>query len=93
MSESEKELLGSKSIDEISVDELSIKTAQASGKKSDKVGFFASLKAEFKKIIWPNRRSLGRQTLVVVICTIILGLIIFGIDIALTDVFDKIFVN
>lgn len=95
MSDSEKEILNSNSIEEITVDELNLKTAKASKgrKKSEKVGFFSSLKAEFKKIIWPSSQSLGKQTLAVVVCTVVLGLIIFGLDIVISSGFNSIFVK
>lgn len=51
--------------------------------------WFKGLKAEFKKIVWPDKESLGKQTVAVVIITAILSLIIalldalvkFGIDV------------
>mgnify|MGYP000000693885 FL=1 len=95
MGDSEKEILNNTSIDDVTVEELTMKTAKTSKgrKKSEKVGFFASMKAEFKKIIWTNRQSLGRQTLAVLVCTVVLGLIIFGLDFVISTGFDKIFVK
>ena len=51
--------------------------------------WFNGLKAEFKKIIWPDKKSLGKQTVAVVIITAVLSVIIalldlvikFGIDV------------
>ena len=51
--------------------------------------WFKGLKAEFKKIIWPDKKSLGKQTVAVVIITAVLSVIIalldlvikFGIDV------------
>lgn len=51
--------------------------------------WFKGLKAEFKKIIWPDKESLAKQTVAVVIITTVLALIIalldlvvkFGIDV------------
>ena len=37
-------------------------------------------KAEFKKIIWPTKESLARQTTAVVIVSVVLGLIITLLD-------------
>ena len=42
--------------------------------------FFKSLKAEFKKIIWPDRRSVAKQTVLIIIVTIILGVIVKLLD-------------
>ena len=45
-----------------------------------KESWFAGLKAEFKKIIWPTKESLARQTTAVVIVSVVLGLIITLLD-------------
>lgn len=95
MGDSEKEVLDKNNIENITVDELNIKTAKAvKGRgKSDKVGFWASMKTEFGKIIWPSRQSLGKQTVAVIVSTVVLGAIIFGIDVGITALFDAIFVG
>lgn len=41
---------------------------------------FTGLKAEFNKIIWPDKESLARQTTAVVITSVVLGLIIALLD-------------
>lgn len=46
-------------------------------------GFFKGLKSEFKKIIWPDKQSLGRQTAAVIIISIILCLVIRLLDIVM----------
>jgi len=55
--------------------------------KSDKPGlferikkFFKSLKAEFKKIVWPNRSQLIKQTIAVLLISLLLGAFIWLID-------------
>ena len=45
-----------------------------------KESWFAGLKDEFKKIIWPTKESLARQTTAVVIVSVVLGLIITLLD-------------
>lgn len=45
-----------------------------------KVSWFEGLKAEFKKIVWPDKKSVGKQTLVVVVICVILGIIIAVLD-------------
>ena len=42
--------------------------------------WFEGLKAEFKKIIWPDRKSLVKQTGAVVAVSIVLGMIIAILD-------------
>ncbi len=44
--------------------------------------WFGGLKSEFSKIIWPNREDVTRQTIAVVITSIIVGLIIALVDVA-----------
>ena len=58
-----------------------------SEKKSGKPGliekikkFFKSLKAEFKKIVWPNRSQLVKQTIAVLLISLLLGAFIWLID-------------
>lgn len=43
-------------------------------------GFFKGLKSEFKKIIWPNKESLGRQTAAVLVISVILCVVIRLLD-------------
>jgi preprotein translocase subunit SecE len=60
--------------------------------KNHKTNWFKGLKAEFKKIIWPDQKSLTKQTIAVVSTSVALALIIklldmimtFGIDILVT---------
>jgi preprotein translocase subunit SecE len=49
--------------------------------KAPKTSWFSGLKAEFKKIIWPDKTSLTRQTVAVVVVSVVLGLIIAVLDI------------
>ena len=49
--------------------------------KAPKTSWFTGLKAEFKKIIWPDKKSLTRQTVAVVTVSVILGLIISVLDV------------
>lgn len=45
-----------------------------------KVGFFKRVKTEFKKIVWPSREDVTKETFVVVVATIVIGLLIAVID-------------
>ena len=42
--------------------------------------WFKGLKAEFKKIIWPDKKSLGKQTLAVIVISAVLSVIIALLD-------------
>jgi preprotein translocase subunit SecE len=48
--------------------------------KPKKKSWFKGLKAEFKKIIWPDKKTLVKQTVAVITCSVILGAIIAVID-------------
>ncbi|TGY91920.1 preprotein translocase subunit SecE [Petralouisia muris] len=49
--------------------------------KASKTSWFIGLKAEFGKIIWPDKKSLSRQTAAVVAVSVVLGLIIAVLDV------------
>ena len=48
-----------------------------------KIIVFKNLKAEFKKIIWPDRKSLIRQTIAVLLTSVILGAVIALLDLVI----------
>ena len=48
--------------------------------KAPKTSWFTGLKAEFRKIIWPDQKSLVRQTVAVVVASVVVGLIIALLD-------------
>lgn len=41
---------------------------------------FSDLKAEFKKITWPTKDSLFKQSVLVTIAAIVIGFLIAGVD-------------
>ena len=51
------------------------------GEAKVKKSFFKGLKAEFKKIIWPDKASVGRQATAVLIISVLLGVLIKVLDI------------
>lgn len=48
--------------------------------KAPKKSFFKGLKAEFKKIVWPDQETVGKQTVVVLAVSVALGLVIAVLD-------------
>ena len=48
--------------------------------KQAKPSFWMGVKSEFKKITWPDRKSAIKQSVVVTIISIVLGLIIAVLD-------------
>ena len=52
----------------------------ADSNKENKISFFDGVKAEFEKIVWPNGKSAFRQSVAVIIISVVAGLIIALID-------------
>lgn len=48
--------------------------------KEKKTSWFKGLKAEFKRIIWPDQKTLVKETTAVVVVSVILGLVISALD-------------
>ena len=48
--------------------------------KKQKKNWFKGLKAEFSKIIWPDRQSLTNDTVAVLAVSVLLGVIIAVVD-------------
>ena len=48
--------------------------------KTQKKSWFKGLSREFKKIIWPDKMTVAKQTVAVVSVTVVLGAIIAIID-------------
>ena len=53
-------------------------------KKAEKTSWYKGMKAEFKKIIWPDQKSLTKQTIAVVGSSVALALIIKILDMIMT---------
>lgn len=75
------------------------KAAKAESKKADKksdkkkskknpfksiASFFKSVKSEGKKVVWPKGKEVLRNSLVVLLVVIIVGLAIYGVDTVLS---------
>lgn len=52
--------------------------------KPQKKSWFKGLKAEFGKVIWPDKNALAKQTTAVVVVSVCLGAIITIIDAIMT---------
>ena len=42
--------------------------------------FFKEVKSELKKVVWPSRKQVVNNTLIVLALVILIGLFIFGLD-------------
>ena len=54
--------------------------SEITAEKTKKTNWFKGLKGEFKKIIWPDRKTLVKETVAVISCSILLGAIIAVVD-------------
>ena len=64
--------------------------AKTTAEKAPKKSFFKSIKAEFKKIIWPNKESLLKQSVSVIIISVVLGGVIALLDMGIQYVINFI---
>lgn len=64
--------------------------AETAKKQSRMKTWWTGLKAEFSKIIWPTQTTIVKQTVVVVIITLILGILISILDNIIQFGLDKI---
>ncbi|MBE5951314.1 MAG: preprotein translocase subunit SecE [Lachnospiraceae bacterium] len=63
----------------------------AANEKAPVKSWFKGLKAEYKKIVWPGKESLAKQTVAVVIITAVLSVIIALLDAVVKFGIDVIF--
>lgn len=49
-------------------------------KKAPKKSFLKGLKTEFKKIVWPDKETVGKQTVAVITVSVTLGVVIALLD-------------
>ena len=58
-------------------------------KKTNRVKeFFKATKGEFKKIVWPNFKTVTKNTSTVIAYVVIIGVIVFVLDLAFGGVFN-----
>ena len=51
-----------------------------SAEKAPKTSFFGGVKSEFKKITWPDKKTMFKQAIAVVGISVVVGVIIAVID-------------
>ena len=60
-------------------------TANTTQEKAPKKSWFKGLKSEFKKIAWPDKETLVKESAAVIVVTVILGFAIALGDMAIED--------
>lgn len=84
MGDSDKNLeVKSDNFDEVTVEDVAVKTARPAKARKEKEGFFSQVKAEFRKAVWPSGKSLWKMTASVLISSVVLGAIIVAVDLVI----------
>lgn len=65
-------------------------TANTTQEKAPKKSWFKGLKSEFKKITWPDKETLVKESAAVIVITVILGFVIALVDMAVNSGVDLI---
>ena len=55
--------------------------------------YFRDLKSEMKKIVWPTRKQVVNNTLVVICVCLVVGLFIWGLDFGLAKIVELLLSN
>ncbi len=59
-------------------------------KKFSLSDWFAAHKAEYKKITWPTKQEVAKETVIVLVMCFVLGAIIFGFDTGINYGYDAL---
>ena len=55
--------------------------AETTAKKQNRVvRFFREVKSELKKVVWPSRKQIINNTLIVIASVIVIGIVIWAFD-------------
>ena len=56
------------------------KAASAKKPKKGIVKYFKDLKSEFKKVVWPSKKTVFNNTVVVLVTLVVSGICVWGLD-------------
>jgi len=56
------------------------KPSAPKGQKKSVVKYFKDARSEFKKVVWPSRKQVINNTIVVIVSMVVSGLAIWGVD-------------
>ena len=59
-------------------------------KKKDRGLWFREMKSELKKVVWPNKKTVLKNTATVLLCSLVIGACIWIFDFAAMSVVDII---
>lgn len=55
--------------------------------------YFRDLKGEFKKIVWPSKKQIINNTIVVIVAIVVCGVFIWAMDLGLSALMDLFLKN
>lgn len=59
-------------------------------KKVSKVSFFQNVKSEFRKIIWPRKEALTKESIAVIVTTVVLGCLVAVLDLGIQYLINEV---
>ena len=64
--------------------------AEEKKKKKDRGLWFREMKSELKKVVWPNRQTVAKNTGTVLLCSLLIGVFIWVFDFAAVSLVQMI---
>ena len=58
--------------------------------KKDRLKWFREMKSELKKVVWPNKKTVVKNTGTVLLCSLVIGLCIWIFDFVSTSAVQMI---
>ena len=52
--------------------------------------FFSEVRSELKKVTWPSKQEVYSTTVVVILTTVFFGFYLYGLDLAMSQVFTRV---
>jgi len=59
-------------------------------KKKDRGRWFREMKSELKKVVWPNKKTVLKNTGIVLLCSLLIGACIWIFDVVLASIVQMI---
>ncbi|MBQ8613051.1 MAG: preprotein translocase subunit SecE [Ruminiclostridium sp.] len=61
-------------------EKAAVKTSTPKKEKKSIVKYFKDARSEFKKVVWPSRKQVINNTIVVIVSMVVSGIAIWGVD-------------
>ena len=61
-------------------EKAAVKAPAPKGEKKSIVKYFKDARSEFKKVVWPSRKQVINNTIVVIVSMVASGIAIWGVD-------------